>query len=222
MLDGLSDAVEIVGNLLDDGSALNSGNSPAAGPTGSGSAGSAASGSSDSGDPPNLRERWRRSRERARERRRQRRHEPPSNDPVDTVIDMHDPMLQDNVDEAVDYYLDARHGGQRRRKRIRDHLSDLFTKRTRPRFPGNPADQLLSPEGAAAQEGAARYLHEHRNRTENLATSDFDYDAYLEGRQEGPFSRKSESAVDRDGDTAVNRFKDWFWGRSSSEGGGGE
>lgn len=209
MLDGATDMVEIVADLLDRASALNSGNSPAPGPTGAGSAGSGAAGGAGSGDPPT-------------NQRRRPGPGDPTHDPVDNVVDLHDPLLQDNVDHLVDVVDDATSSGPRRARPIRDHLRDLFTTRTRPRFPGNPAEQLLSEEGAAFQEGAARYLDEHANRAENLATSDFDYDAYLEQRQAGPYSRRGESAVDRGGDTAVNRFKDWFWGRTPSDGGGAD
>ncbi len=108
---------------------------------------------------------------------------------LDVAMDASDhPMLQDTVEEATDVANDFRKPEPRKRRRVRDFISDQFTKRTRPTRPGNPLNQLLSDEGAAAQEGAARYLHEQQNRADNLATADFDYDAYSERRQEGPYS----------------------------------
>ena len=207
MLDGVTDAVEAIADLLERASALNSGNSPAAGPTGAGSAGSGAAGGSGSGDPPT-------------NRRRRPGPDDPEHDLLDDLINLHDPVLQDNVDHLVDLVDDLSNQGPRRARPFRDHLRNLFTTRTRPRFPGNPTGQLLSEEGAAFQEGAARYLDRHANISENLATSEFDYQAFEDQRQAGPYSRRRETAVERGGDTTANRFKDWFWGRSSSDGGG--
>ena len=205
MLDGITDAVELVGDLLDGRSGLNSGNSPAPGPTAPGTLGSGTA-NVDSGDPApgddqprDLRERWRERRRRRRERReliRQRRPEMDL-DPADMAVNLHDPVLQDNVEEAVDLYHDVTEGGPRRRKRLVDHLGDLFTKRLRPRFPTSPADQLLSEEGAEAGRGLIKVLHHNRVRDEHLLGSgELDWNAFMEDRQAPPLQHHRDRGSD--------------------------
>jgi hypothetical protein len=214
MLDGVTDAFELLTDLLDAShgqslpldapSQLNSGSSPAPGPTGAGSAGSA--GSSSPPPPRDPRDPYE-----------------PSKDPGDIAQDVAETAWDEGGETMVDEVVDQ---WTKRTADARRFFREVLKTTSRPRIPGNPATDLLSEEGAEFQRGAMEYLDEHANRSENLATSDFDYDAYLERRQRGPLGGERQSAVDRDGDTAANRFKDWFWGRSSdggdAGGGGGD
>jgi hypothetical protein len=203
MLDGVTDAFELLTDLLDgsDGpmSQLNSGSSPSNAPTASGSAGSAGSSS-----PPS--------------RRDPRDSYEPSKDPGDIAQDVAETAWDEGGETMVDEIIDQ---WQRRRADARRFFREVVKVRSSPRMPGNPAVDLLSEEGAEFQRGAMEYLDRHDNISENLATSDFDYDEFMDRRRRGPLGGEKRSAVDTDGDTAMNRFKDWFWGRSSDGGASG-